>query len=88
MREESIPEVPGMEPEPAKYHKKEVAKIPFCFFDEEYETVEGPTAICNRNGIRHSVHKLSNMAQMINGKHIYDAQNILNNETKKAADIF
>jgi len=40
-----------------------------------------------RAGIRHSVYKLALVAHTIKKKHLWDAQNTLNNIDKKAADI-
>jgi len=64
------------------------AQIPLAFYPNEIEKVENPSAKCSRYNIRHSVHKLAMVASMIKGKHLYDAQQILNNTHKKASHVF
>lgn len=40
-----------------------------------------------KKNIRHSVYKLARIAKCVQKKHIYDAQNILNNIDNKASGI-
>ena len=60
--------------------------MPECFYPKlEKVNVEGKTCKAANMNIRHSVYKLAIAAKVINGKHLYDAQEILNRVPTKAA---
>ena len=66
----------------------EHAAMPECYYPKfEKVNVEGKTCKANNFKIRHSVWKLATVARAIKGKHIYDAQNILNGVPRKSAEI-
>ena len=66
----------------------EQVAIPECYYPQyEKVVIEGKTCKANNFNIRHSVYKLATMAKVVNGKHIYDAQNILNQVPKKSAQV-
>ena len=60
-------------------------EAPECFYPWEHVKPEGKTCKSMKKVVKHSVFKLAQVAKEIKGKHLYDAQTILNNVDKKAA---
>jgi len=59
---------------------------PECFYPNDQVKLVGRQCKAQKSKIRHSVYKLARVARCIQGKHIYDAQNILACIPQKAAD--
>ena len=62
---------------------------PECFFPEvvKQNTPVNPTWIARKLNIGYSVYKLNAAAIMIRKKHIYDAQALINNVSKKGGKL-
>jgi len=60
---------------------------PDCFYPQLHTEPETKKSRGLRKSIRHSVYKLAVVAKLIQGKHLYDAQTILSNVPRKAAEI-
>ena len=61
--------------------------LPKCFFPGSVEKIVNPTFFARRIDISYSAHKLVMVANLIAGKHVYDAQQVLLNVNKKGGDI-
>lgn len=57
------------------------------YFPDAYKAVENPTWTARKNNIDYSSWKLMSVANLIRGKHIYDAMNILGGVDKKGAPV-
>lgn len=61
--------------------------IPQTFYPNLTEKVEGRTCFARKTRIRHSVYKLARAAKLIQGQHLYEAQNGMSNLFQKSALI-
>jgi len=58
-----------------------------CYFPDAYKAVENPTWTARKNEIPYSAWKLMTVANLITGKHIYDAMNIVAGVDKKGGPL-
>jgi large subunit ribosomal protein L22 len=65
----------------------EQLKVPEAYYPWNHVKEQGRQTRAKKTNIRHSVYKLALVARLLNKKHLYDAQSILNHLPKKAADI-
>ena len=57
-------------------------QCPDAYFPAAYQAVENPTWIARKYNIKYSAWKLMSVANLITGKHSYDAMNMLGNVDK------
>lgn len=60
---------------------------PIAYFPEAYKPVQNPTWIARKHNIDYSAWKLMSVANLIKGKHIYDAMNIIGRVDKKGGPV-
>ena len=60
---------------------------PPCYFPEAFKPADNPTWTARKNDIDYSAWKLMSVANLITGKHIYDALNILAGVDKKGGPV-
>lgn len=71
----------------AQLEKVNTADVPKSFFPGAIEKVENPTWLARRLDIPYSAWKLLMAANLIRGKHVYDAQGVLSHVNKKGGVI-
>ena len=50
---------------------------PACYFPDAYKAVPNPTWTARKNNISYSSYKLMCVANLITGKHLFDAMNVI-----------
>jgi hypothetical protein len=50
---------------------------PACYFPDAYKAVPNPTWTARKNNISYSAYKLMSVANLITGKHLFDAMNVI-----------
>ena len=57
----------------SQLEKVNAAEVPKCYFPQKEKKPENPTSFARHEGIPYSAHKLVMVANLISGKHVYDA---------------
>lgn len=60
---------------------------PIAYFPAAYKVAPNPTWIARKNNIDYSAYKLMCVANLIKGKHIYDALNVVSKVDKKGGPV-